>query len=82
LTAVALWLVRSRVVDGLVAAFQFIPLLGYVAFAGYREPPFEIWGILIKVCQLVVLGAAGLLALRSRTSPAGVAPAVAKGRAT
>jgi hypothetical protein len=82
LTAVALWLFRSRVVDGLVAAFQFIPLLGYVAFAGYRDPPFEAWGLVIKACQLVVLGAASLLAFRAKSSPIGLAQASAKGRAT
>jgi uncharacterized membrane-anchored protein len=64
-TALALWFMRTRVVIALIAAFQLIPLLGYVAFAGLREPPFEPWGVLIKVCQVVVLVAAVALVLRS-----------------
>jgi hypothetical protein len=80
-TAVALWLFRSRVVAGLIAAFQLIPLLGYVALAAYREPPFEVWGLLIKVCQLVVLAAAAMLALRARPSARAVGQANVKGQA-
>jgi hypothetical protein len=41
ITAVALWRAHSRVALALVAAFQLIPLLGYFAFAGFREPAFE-----------------------------------------
>src|SRR6187200_2225702 len=65
-TAVALWWLHGRVGLGLVAALQLIPLLGYVAAAGMREPPFELWGVLIKACQLTVLVSAAFLALRAR----------------
>jgi hypothetical protein len=68
LTAVAIWLVRSRVAMALIALFQLVPLIGYVAFASLREPPFELWGVLIKVCQIVVLVAASTLAIRASSS--------------
>ena len=64
-TAVALWMVRSRFALAALSAFQLIPILGYVAAAGLREPPFEIWGVSIKVCQAIVLVAAGVLAFRA-----------------
>lgn len=61
-TAAALWWWHGRIGLALVAGFQLIPLLGYVAAAGLREPPFELWGVLIKAGQLVVLIAAVALA--------------------
>jgi hypothetical protein len=69
-TAVAMWWLQGSVGLWLVAAFQLTPLLGYVAAAGMREPPFELWGVLIKTCQLTVLVAASFLALEAgrRTS--------------
>lgn len=80
-TALALWFMRSRVVLALIAAFQLIPLLGYVAFAGLREPPFELWGVLIKVCQVAVLLAAGALVLRSNQAHEAMARPNPKGHA-
>jgi hypothetical protein len=68
LTAVAIWLLRSRVAVALIALFQLLPLIGYVAFASFREPPFELWGVLIKVCQVIVLVAASTLAIRAASS--------------
>jgi hypothetical protein len=38
-----------------VAIVQLIALIGYVAAAGLREPPFDLWGVLIKVGQGTVL---------------------------
>ena len=71
-TAAALWWWHGRIGLALVAGFQLIPLLGYAAAAGLREPPFELWGVLIKVGQLVVLVAATALAYDAprRTLPA------------
>jgi hypothetical protein len=66
ITALALSRLQSRMVLALIAAFQVIPLLGYVAVAGVREPPYEVWGLLIKACQGVVLVAAAALAWRGR----------------
>jgi hypothetical protein len=63
-TAVALWRFKGRLALAMIAGFQLVPLLGYVAFASYREPPFELWGLLIKVGQAGVLIAAAVLALR------------------
>jgi hypothetical protein len=80
-TSLAIWFMRSRVVLALVAAFQLIPLLGYVAFAGLREPPFELWGVLIKVCQVGVLVAAAALALRSSRAHEAMARPNPKGHA-
>lgn len=84
-TAALLWFVRSRVLWIVVAATQVIVLLGYVAFAPYREPAFEAWGIAIKIAQAVVLGAmVYLLAHRRESSTATVTatpppPPVTKG---
>ena len=71
-TAAALWWWHGRIGLALLAGFQLIPLLGYVAAAGLREPPFELWGVLIKVGQVAVLVAATALAFHAgrRTLPA------------
>ena len=66
------WL-RSRLWLAIVAAFQLVPLIGYVAVAGVREPPFELWGLLIKVGQAVVFVVTMILALTAtsrETAPA------------
>jgi hypothetical protein len=52
---------------------QVIVLVGYVAAAGLRTPSFEPWGILVKVCQVVVLAAVLYLIVRDRRAHA-VAP--------
>src|SRR5690348_11293653 len=54
--AAGVWLAPgSRLVLIGVAIVQLIALIGYVAAAGLREPPFDLWGILIKVGQGTVL---------------------------
>jgi hypothetical protein len=54
--AIALWLVPwSRIALIGVAIVELVALIGYVAAAGLREPPFDLWGVLIKVFQAVVL---------------------------
>jgi hypothetical protein len=68
-TALAVWRLRSRTWLALVAVVQLLPLLGYVAVAGVREPPYETWGVLIKVGQAIVLVAAAVLALRATPRP-------------
>lgn len=77
--AVGLWRLHSRVVLGLIAAFQLIPILGYVAFAGLREPPFDLWGVLIKVAQVGVLVGAAVLALNVDRGEAAVGQPKPKG---
>ena len=69
-SAIALYLAHARRWLVAVAAIQLVPLLGYVAFNAYREPAFEPWGVLIKVCQAVVLVAAAMLAVWSHPAPA------------
>jgi peptidoglycan/LPS O-acetylase OafA/YrhL len=64
LAALALLLRDSRLVAIAVAAWSLIVIVGYFAFAGVRTPPFEVWGLLVKACQLVVFGAAAYLAIR------------------
>ncbi len=63
-TTLALFLFRSRAVWAAVAVLQVIVIVGYFALAGIREPSFELWGLLIKACQVVVLGCVGYLLLR------------------
>jgi hypothetical protein len=54
--AVAVWLLpTSRFVLIGVAILELVALLGYVAVAGVREPPFELWGLAIKFFQATVL---------------------------
>ena len=54
--ATAAWLVPwSRLALIGIAVVELIALIGYVAAAGVREPPFDLWGILIKVLQGTVL---------------------------
>jgi len=64
IAAVLLTRFRSRVLWGAIAILQVIVLVGYFAFAGLREPPIELWGVAIKVCQGVVLLAVGWLLIR------------------
>jgi hypothetical protein len=54
--AIALWLAPwSRAALIGVAIVELVALIGYVAAAGLREPPFDLWGVLIKVLQATVL---------------------------
>lgn len=66
--AALLWFVPRRGVLFGVVAFQLLVLIGYVLAAGVREPPFELWGLLVKACQAVVLIAAILLVTEPRGS--------------
>ena len=62
--AVALLLRDSRILSAAVAIWSLVTIVGYFAFAGLREPPFEIWGLAIKAGQVFVFGAAAYLAMR------------------
>ncbi len=64
-TAVALLLFESRLLWIAVAILQVVVLVGYVLASAIREPPFEIWGLLVKACQAIVLVAVAYLAIRS-----------------
>ena len=79
--AVVVWRFYGRLAWATVAVFQVIPLIGYVAFASLREPPFELWGMLIKAAQAVVLVAMAYLLVRGEEhAPAG-SPGLPKGHA-
>ena len=65
--AAAVWLLpASRAVLAAVAVVQLVALVGYVAAAGLREPPFELWGVLVKASQAIVLVAVVDLWARAR----------------
>jgi hypothetical protein len=63
--AVLIYFVRSRAVWILIAAFDAMVIVVYFAVAGIRVPPYEVWGVLIKVLQLVLLAAVVYLAVRA-----------------
>jgi hypothetical protein len=66
ITALLLMRFRSTILSVAVAALQFTVLIGYAAFSGYRLPPFEVWGLLIKVDQAILLAATLYLIIRGR----------------
>jgi hypothetical protein len=63
--ALLLVLFDNRVFWVLGAVLQVLVIVGYFAMAGIRTPQFEIWGIVIKVAQLAILGALAWLVLRA-----------------
>ena len=64
----ALLLLRSGARTTLlaVAIVQVVTLVGYVAVASVRTPPFEPVGLTIKALQIAMLPAVAYLALRRR----------------
>ena len=72
-SGLALLLMRSGSRRILVAAaiVQLVTVVGYVAVASVRTPPFEPVGLTIKALQLAILVAVAYLAMaRPRTAPA------------
>ena len=65
-TALLLMLFRSTVLWVAVAILQLTVLVGYAAFAGYRIPAFEVWGVLVKLDQAILLAATLYLTIRGR----------------
>ena len=57
---------RSRMVWIAVAAVQVIVIVGYFGLSSIRMPPVELWGLVIKACQAVVLISALSLVMRNR----------------
>ncbi|MHB1413943.1 MAG: hypothetical protein ACYC1C_01730 [Chloroflexota bacterium] len=53
-----------RVLWVLGAALQLLALYTYFNVASQRTPPYEFWGLLLKVMQLVILVALVYLAIR------------------
>ena len=66
LVAVSVALVRHRAVLAVAAALQVLVIVGYFALASVREPQFEVWGLVVKGCQAVLLVAVGYMLLAGR----------------
>ena len=64
--AVLLWRFQSRVLWAAVAILQIVVIVGYVALADLRVPPFEPWGLVVKACQVLVLCAVTFLMFSGR----------------
>ncbi|MBD0293190.1 MAG: hypothetical protein ICV70_06405 [Jiangellaceae bacterium] len=64
LIAVVLLVVRRRWIWILIALFDALVIGVYFAAAELRDPPFELWGLLIKFLQLLVFVAVSYLAVR------------------
>ena len=64
--AALVYLIKRRVVWILTAVLDFLVIVMYFAVASVRQPPYEIWGLLIKALELVLLGALIYLIYRSR----------------
>ena len=66
IAALLLMRFRSPILWLAVVVLQLIVLVGYAAFAGYRLPPFEPWGLIVKLDQSVLLAATLYLLIRGR----------------
>jgi hypothetical protein len=80
--ALVLLLTDSRVVMGLGAIAQALIILMYFNLAPEREPSFEVWGILIRVVQVLLLGALAYLAIRPRSEATPQVDAPSQGAVT
>jgi hypothetical protein len=54
----------------LAAVVQVLAFIMYFAVSGVREPAFEMWGILLRMLQVVLLGTLIYLAWRPTTQGA------------
>jgi hypothetical protein len=67
--ALLLWRVHARLLWAAVAVLQVLVIAAYVAISAEREPPFEVWGISIRVLQVALLATlVGLLVGSFRAS--------------
>lgn len=66
----ALWIVGAILQVGVIVM--------YVSVSFQRTPPFEVWGILIKILQITILG--GLVYLSVRLPESGPAPIARRSR--
>jgi hypothetical protein len=53
-----------------IALFNVATIAMYFAVASVRDPPYEIWGLLIKALQVVLLGTVAYLVVRGRVGAA------------
>jgi len=63
-----LGLFRSRVLWFALALLNVVVVVAYFALSDLREPPVELWGLLIKACQVVGFGALAYLTVRGAGS--------------
>ncbi len=77
--AVLLVAVDRRVLWVLGAVFQALVVIVYVAVSEKRDPPFEAWGIALKVAEVLILGALVYLAVQPRPTGAGPGPGGTRG---
>ncbi len=66
--ALAVFFYAGRLVWLLAAVLDLGAIIGYFAVAPSRTPHFEVWGIVIKVAQVILLAALGYLLMRHRKS--------------
>ncbi len=57
----------NRLLWGLGALFQLMVIFMYFNLAAQRTPAYEVWGILLRVVQLVLLAVLVYLAMRPTT---------------
>jgi hypothetical protein len=69
-TAALLLLTDRRWIWTVVAVFQVLVLVTYIGASAIRVPPFETWGITLRVIQLPLLLAVAWLALDTDRRPA------------
>jgi hypothetical protein len=79
--ALVLLFFDNRVLWGLGALAQALIIFTYFNLAPEREPHYEAWGIVIRVIQVLLLGALVYLAIRPRTE-ASPTPSQAMEKAT
>ena len=66
--AALLLAVRRRWAWIVVALFSAMTVAIYFAVAAVRDPPYEIWGLLVKALQVVLLGTVAYLIVRGRAA--------------
>jgi hypothetical protein len=64
LVALVVAFAKSRWLLSLAGLFDVVVLVGYFAFAEMREPAFELWGLFVKLCQMIVLAAIAYVLVR------------------
>ena len=74
LVAALILLVDSRVAYALLAVLDLGVIIGYFAMASARDPSFEMWGLLVKAAQAVVLGALIYLVMQREGAEVGRQP--------
>jgi len=80
LGSVLLLATERRIVWVLGALFQVFVIVAYFNVAKNRNPPFEVWGLSLKVAQVAILGALAALVMSPRRSAPNLDEAAGRGR--